>query len=235
MSNTKKIIEWIILIVLGSLIAISCETQDIITDSEIIVNTSTSFETDELYGRLNNDSTVEDYIDVFLEDAKRHGIDYTGLIESINVRWDEGGLFTTYYGGSWNASDPYNIDIMIGKEFWEALNFNGTFKDGRYSYPSPYFRSDEHVPYFKLKIIYHELGHDILGFTHTCSAGHIMTDNDPCGRKEGIPGDRFGLYNLATLEYLNEENKLLDWHRAVDDLFSGEEQIFTHNRSSFFN
>ena len=62
-----------------------------------------------------------------------------------------------------------------------------------------------------------------------------MTDNDPCGRKEGIPGDRFGLYNLATLEYLNEENELLDWHRAVDDLFSGEEQIFTHNRSSFFN
>ena len=62
-----------------------------------------------------------------------------------------------------------------------------------------------------------------------------MTDNDPCGRLEGVPGDRFGLYNMATLEYSNKETPLADWNRAIDDLFNPEKQIFTTNRSSFFD
>ena len=232
----KRLLEIILYssVVFGLLTLCSCSKDEIQT-GEVKIESATSFEDDELYGRLTNDSTVEDYINVFLEDAKRHGVDYTGLIQSTNIRWEESPLFTNYNGGSWNAGDPYNIDIMIGREFWKHLNFDGTFKDGHYSYPSVYFRVEEYIPYYKLKLIYHELGHDILGLTHICEPGQIMTDNDPCGRLEGIPGDRFGLYNMATLEYLNKENPLADWNRAIDDLFTPESQTFTTNRSSFFD
>ena len=83
--------------------------------------------------------------------------------------------------------------------------------------------------------MYHELGHDILGLDHTCDPGQIMTNNEPCGRLYGNPGDIRGLYNMATLEYSNEKDQLVDWGRAIDDLFSGEKQIFLSTRSSFFD
>lgn len=230
----KRFLELVLfgLVTFGLSTLCSCEKDILIIEEEFI---PTTFEEDPLYGTLNNDSTVEDYINVFLEDAKRHGVDYTGLIQSINIRWEKAPLYTKPNGGSWNASDPFNIDIIIGKEYWGKVNFNGTYKDGHYAYPSVYFRYEEYIPYYKLKLIYHELGHDILGLTHICEPGQIMTDNDPCGRVEGNKGDRFGLFNMATLEYLNEENPLADWHRAIDDLFDESKQIFTTNRSSFFD
>ena len=61
---------------------------------------------------------------------------------------------------------------------------------------------------------------------------HIMTDNEPCGRLWGEVGDGSfdgGLYNMATLRYQHEE-ELRVWDRAIDDLFSGYQQIFTTNR-----
>ena len=231
----KKVLEILLfsLVTFGLLTLCSCSPEEIIGEEFI----PTSFEEDPLYGTLNNNSTVEDYIEVFLKDAKRHGIDYTGLIKSTNIRWDENPIYTKPDGGSWNSGDPFNIDIILLRETWNSLNFDGTYKDGHSARPSIYFRYDEYIPYYKLKLIYHELGHDILGLTHTCEAGHIMTDNEPCGRLWGEVGDGSfdgGLYNMATLRYQHEE-ELRVWNRAIDDLFSGYQQIFFPNRNSFFD
>jgi len=223
----------LILIIIGLFSLNACNKADPI-DEEVTI---TTFEEDPLYGTLNDNSTTEDYIEVFLADAKRHGVDYTGLIqsESIEIVWREEEIFTYYNGYSTNGCDPYVNKIGLLKEFWDKVNFNGTYKFNPNAYPSVYGRYNEYIPYYKLKLIYHELGHEILGYAHTCEPGHIMTDNDPCGRLEGNVGDRWGLYNMATLEYSNKENLLKDWHRAVDDLFSQNQQVFYECRNSFFD
>ena len=232
----KKVLEIFLfsLVVFGLLTLFSCSPEEIIGEEF----TPTSFEEDPLYGTLNDNSTVEDYIEVFLKDAKRHGIDYTDLIESVEVVWELHPMFGGVAdGGTLNANDPFNIKIIILKETWDSLNFDGTFKDGRVVPKSVYFGPDKYIPYYKLKLIYHELGHDVLGYDHTCEPGHLMTGNEPCGRVWGELADGDfdgGLYNMATLRYQHEE-ELRVWDRAVDDLFNSNGQIFLPNRNSFFD
>jgi hypothetical protein len=230
------IMKKLLLLTTFLLVLFSCSPEEVkIESATSFEDDELSFEDDELYGRLNNDSTAEDYINVFLEDAKRHGVDYTGLIQSTTIIWRDAPLYMDTNGGSWNSIDPFNTGINILASFWEEINFDGTYKDNRDAFPSVYFREDQYIPYHKLKLMYHELGHDILGLDHTCDPGQIMTNNEPCGRLYGNPGDIRGLYNMATLEYSNEKDQLVDWGRAIDDLFSGEKQIFLSTRSSFFD
>lgn len=248
MNKSFKILT-LSLIAFNLLVLISCSPEEITTPTP-----PTSFEEDPLYGTLNNDSTMEDYINVFIQDALRHGVDYTSVIKTISPQFDPSPMLTRGIADGWvtTGCDPTKIGFTILKETWDSLNFDGTFKDGRESKPSVYFTYDQnakyhlHIPYYKLKLVYHELGHDLLGLGHTCAPGHIMTDNDPsfvgyCGRlyEEGIGEEYYGdinggLFNMATLVYQHEE-ELRDWNRAVDDLFSQKEQYFLECRTSFFD
>lgn len=218
----KRVLELLLfsLTTYGLLMLCSCEKQEDIIEEEI---TPISFEEDPLYGRLNNNSTIEEYIEVFLEDAERHGYD-TSIITSIKVDWGKEPMYKVPDAGSYSALDPTRIHIIFQKSTWDALNFDGTYVDDRKARESYYLRPDEYIPYYKLKVIYHELGHCVFGWGHTCEPGHIMTDNEPCGRLWGVPNDPTGLFNLASLQY-SHEDELLDWHRAVDDIFSGREQV----------
>jgi len=67
----KIIYSLITILLMISIIQCSTEEED-----TTLTTVFPSFEEDPLYGTLNDDSTVEDYISVFLEDAKRHGVDY---------------------------------------------------------------------------------------------------------------------------------------------------------------
>jgi hypothetical protein len=232
----KRLLELLLfaLTIYGLLMLCSCEKQEMIIEEEFV---PTSFEEDPFYNVLNDDSTVEEYIDVFLKDAKRHGVDYTGLIQSMRIIREEAPIYTYYEGYSANGCDPFNNTIGILVDWWDKVNFDGTYKDGHYARKSAYNRYDEYSPYYKLKIIYHELGHEILGYGHTCEPGHIMTDNEPCGRLWGEVGDgdwNGGLFNMATLRY-QHDNELRVWGRAVDDLFSKHQQVFLQCRNSFYN
>lgn len=156
---------------------------------------------DELYSQF--DSNPESFVKVFIADAKRHGVDLSNVnLDNIEIEIRENGL-TAYSAAS---CDPNNVRIGIRKDLWELQKdmFNTEWK----------FR-------WLVGVIYHELGHDLLKLRHLCAGGHIMTGNhqSPQGECNGREE------NLYDLKY-NNEDLVINWQRAVEDMFSGKGQVY---------
>lgn len=156
---------------------------------------------DELYSQF--DSNPESFVKVFIADAKRHGVDLSNVnLDNIEIEIRENGLIA--YSAA--SCDPNNVRIGIRKDLWELQKdmFNTEWK----------FR-------WLVGIIYHELGHDLLKLRHLCAGGHIMTGNhqSPQGECNGREE------NLYDLKY-NNEDLVINWQRALDDMFSGKGQVY---------
>lgn len=156
---------------------------------------------DELYSQF--DSNPESFVKVFIADAKRHGVDLSNVnLDNIEIEIRENGLI----GYSAASCDPNNVRIGLRKDLWELQKdmFNTEWK----------FR-------WLVGIIYHELGHDLLKLRHLCAGGHIMTGNhqSPQGECNGREE------NLYDLKY-NNEDLVINWQRAVEDMFSGKGQVY---------
>jgi len=83
----------------------------------------------------------------------------------------------------------------------------------------------------KLLIMWHELGHDILGLAHTCEGGQIMS-----GRHQACQGPQVqSAEDYRTVNYMTlyNEDPYLNFQRAVDDMFAGTRQYFVECRTSF--
>ena len=174
-----------------------------------IITTDNLFENDDFYSVLNDDSTPEDYIKVFLLDAKRHGVNLPEYDEyEIKIQIIQTPL--SYGGWSNESCNPYVIDITINS-IWDNMYFNGRDK----SRPEWV----DYLPYQKLKLMYHELGHE-FGLNHTCiPEGHIMGGDDGSGCNDEGDIDLDNYVNLWILKH-NAEDLTYDWGRAVDDMFS---------------
>lgn len=134
------------------------------------------FYSDELYSRIlpSEAPDLEESLKVFIEDAVRHEHDKDlshYLDQEFNIKviaesdlttdsllfsgYDEHGDPQYYWGyGSWACDGSY-YEVLLNDYFW--------------SYPT--------YDYYKLTLLYHELGHAILGLAHT-EVG-IMAPNIP--------------------------------------------------------
>ena len=181
-----------------------------------IITTDNLFENDEFYGVLNDESTPEDYIRIFLLDSKRHGLELPEYEEyDIELIYNEDDPLS-YGGWAGRQCELYGIRIGINS-VWDNILFNGR------DITRPEWV--DYLPYFKLKLMYHELGHT-FGLDHTClSEGHIMSGDDGSGCVGVGEIDIDNFVGMWTLKY-NASEELYDWERAVSDMFNKVDQNF---------
>ena len=156
---------------------------------------------DEIYSQLSDDP--ESYIRVFIADAKRHGVDLSHVnLDTIEFEIRE----MTGVAYSLASCDPNNVRISLNENMWE---FNTEIFEKEWK-----FR-------WLVGVVYHELGHDLLGLAHLCAGGHVMT-----GTHQSPQGECNGREeNLYDLKY-NNEDLVTNWQRAISDMFSGKNQAY---------
>ena len=169
---------------------------------------NTSWETDEYYSRLvDPESTPNDYLEVFLDEAEAHGLYFRDKIE--RVIWagygtpGSRGDSTGWTGGACN-DDLVFISVPDGEDYnWGMMS----------------------LPH-RLMFMYHELGHDLLNLKHICEPGHHMTGWTTCmdlyGNTDKLRHNGEEI-NQNALTY-NNPDPVLDWKRATKDMFDGHKQ-----------
>jgi len=169
---------------------------------------NTSWETDEYYSRLvDPESTPNDYLEVFLDEAEAHGLYFRDKIE--RVIWagygtpGSRGDSTGWTGGACN-DDLVCISVPDGEDYnWGMMS----------------------LPH-RLMFMYHELGHDLLNLKHICEPGHHMTGWTTCmdlyGNTDKLRHNGEEI-NQNALTY-NNPDPVLDWKRATKDMFDGHKQ-----------
>jgi hypothetical protein len=169
---------------------------------------NTSWETDEYYSRLVDlESTPNDYLEVFLDEAEAHGLYFRDKIE--RVIWagygtpGSNGDSTGWTGGAC-SDDLVFISVPDGEDYnWGMMS----------------------LPH-RLMFMYHELGHDLLNLKHICEPGHHMTGWTTCmdlyGNTDKLRHNGEEI-NQNALTY-NNPDPVLDWKRATKDMFDGYKQ-----------
>lgn len=157
---------------------------------------------DPLYSSLNMDSTPEDIVNVFLEEASQYGWDFKDKVEDIIITNGPGS-----YSKARCQENTY-IDINI-----PIHDGPGSFT--RWEFPK------------RMHVIYHELGHDLLNLNHVClPVAHIMTGWDSCPLIDGGNGrrDTSGLlYNGIEIQsaylLMETDDDVFSFKRATKDMF----------------
>jgi hypothetical protein len=151
---------------------------------------------DTLYGRLTNDSTPLDFVNVFLDEAETYGYNFKETVQNIIIDNNPGA-----YSLATCKENNYihiNLNQNGGGDSWTTWDFAQ-----------------------KLRVVYHELGHDLLHLWHVCKPGQHMTGWDNCMELYGNTDDL--LYNGVEvnqnrLKY-NADDPMFDWGRATRDMF----------------
>lgn len=166
---------------------------------------------DEVYSQIEDTGEVQEvfksYLRAFIKDAERHGVD----LSHVDIENSKLELTTSDIIGSVGYCDPNSAQLI-----WNVTNWN-TNKLQRVGEP------------IKIYLMWHELGHDLLGLDHLCKSGHIMTGrHTPC-KGQAESEDEINLYGLR----YNTVEDVRDFKRAVDDMFGMVEQYHMDCRSSF--
>ena len=171
---------------------------------------SLSVSQDEVYSKIVDgdykDVAFKSFVEAFIKDAKRHGVDLSHVnIEGAKMQWWDESVSP----GSYLSCDPTEVYLRWSSEDWKNAKL-----------------TDKNI--LKLKTMWHELGHDILGLTHVCEGGQIMSGrHTPC---KGPDGEREWT-TLHNLTFTNAD-PYYDFQRAVDDMFAGVKQEFVDCRST---
>ena len=145
---------------------------------------------------MTNDSTPLDFVNIFLDEAESYGYNFKETVQNITIQNSLGA-------GSAAACIENNYIHIV-------LNQNG----GGDSWTTWDFAQ-------KLRVVYHELGHDLLHLGHTCEPGHHMTGWDECMRRFGTTENLLhnGIeVNQNRLKY-NSDDPMFHWARATRDMF----------------
>ena len=187
---------------------VSCSKEELIVEPILPQNILD----DEVYGKIDQ-TDFKSYVRAFIKDAERHGVVLKDIdIESATLELLElGEPFSIGAAPVREACNPQKVYVIYNKQQWADKTL---------------FSNTNHQ---KFSVIWHELGHSILGLTHTCTTGHIMT-----AMVEGCAGDLLDVeeVNIWGLTY-NNEDKLRNFQRAVDDMFAGYNQYYLECRTSF--
>lgn len=162
----------------------------------------------ELYSKLKP-FDARSFVEVFIADAKRHGVDLSN-VNLDNIEFEIKKLNAVAY--SLASCDPDNVRIAINEDLWK---FNNEIFTNELKFA------------WLVGVVYHELGHDLLSMSHLCAGGHIMTGNHQAPKGE-CNGREENLYDLR----YNSEDSIINWQRAVEDMFIGRGQYYMNCNNS---
>ena len=172
---------------------------------------------DEVYSQIidgpDRDEALKSFVSAFIKDAERHGVDISHVnVDTAKMQWWDEKEDEGISAGSYFSCNPTEVFLRWSgaKWSWHPL-------------------SDDDID--KLLIMWHELGHDILGLAHTCEGGQIMSGRHSACRGPELPIDR----EYKTVNYMTFDNEdpYLNFQRAVDDMFAGNRQYYVECRTSF--
>ena len=207
-------------------------TLDIDSDKEIKANflnisypdyTGIGFYADPIYSQIDP-YNLSSYLDVFILDAERHGIDISYVknhcynIELVDFNFPNPPAALTYA-----SCVDTQVRVELNKSYWEnQIQIPENHPQGFYKDP---FIHGFHV-------IWHELGHDIFRLKHTCNeTPNFLNDHSACP-----DGSNVNLQYTSSMLWFtddansqtSEENK--GFHRAVSNyynLINQDEYAFT--------
>jgi len=185
-----------------------------IDPNELNINLVNSYEgygfyADEIYSNIDFNDPMS-YVEAFIKDASRNGVD----LSYVNL---DNFVFNIIPDTEWTSDaaayaskicDNNQIEITFKQSVWET---------GKIPYKSEIPNS--------VKLMWHELGHDVLNLDHVCLGNHIMS-----GRHQ----DPKIVYSAADCEeeYITvygmtweNSDPRKNFQRAVSDMFTGYEQI----------
>lgn len=160
----------------------------------------TNFFSDPIYKEIDQ-SDPKSYLNAFIKDAERNGVDLSNINPDLLevVQW-------------YTPTDQYERNVIA----WGSINCSLT--NNRIGLSNGWFNTNHLTDdrFMKLKIMYHEFGHTVLGLKHTCAKNHIMTAGpsgySPCN------GDVIDEY-----EFIDNVDH---FKRAVSDMFNGYNQFY---------
>lgn len=159
------------------------------------VFTLTTYLDDEIYSQIDYNNPYS-FLEAFIKDAKRFGVDLSN-VDVVNAQ-----IIIDYGLGEGAYSvlpcNPNNVKIVYGGNLWDRRNDDMTNK------------------LWAIGIMWHELGHDILGLDHICPGGHIMSGtHTPCQGEEETEREFKVVWDLR----YNSSDPYLNFQRAVEDMF----------------
>lgn len=95
------------------------------------------------YNSITNTNDLNQFAHAFINQAESYGIDVSRMRSNLHISFDD-TPFTGTYGHAAHLCNDDKIGITINRRGWNTL-------------------ADHH----KLKLIYHEMGHDALNLGHT--------------------------------------------------------------------
>ena len=198
-----------------SIILISCQKEEVIVPEVPVRITKVS--QDEVYSQIidgpDRDEALKSFVRAFIKDAERHGVDISHVnVDTAKMQWWDKKEDEGISAGSYFSCNPTEVYLRWSGAKWNWHKLSDTDID-------------------KLLIMWHELGHDILGLAHTCEGGQIMSGRHSACRGPELPIDR----EYKTVNYMTLYNidPYLNFQRAVDDMFAGTRQYYVDCRTSF--
>jgi hypothetical protein len=173
---------------------------------------------DPMYSSLNMDSTPEDIVNVFLEEASQYGWDFKEKVENIIINTTPPDGYNSQFG--WGAG---SMAACIENTY---IEINIPIHEGPDSFTQWDFSS-------RMSVIYHELGHDLMNMNHICLPAHHMSGWDSCNGSDlnsGVIGDLTPMYYNGIIRFggadllMETDEEVLSWKRATKDLFELKNQ-----------
>lgn len=156
---------------------------------------------DPIYGAIDLFDPYS-HLDGFIKDAARHGVDISHLnSDDFELVWFN-EIEEDFSGYAFKVCDPNAVGVGLRQSDWN----NEVVRD---------FND------YRLSLMWHEFGHDILGLRHLCQGGHIMTgrhqDPQTINSKDECESENVTIWGLS---YDNPES-YRNFQRATKDMFDG--------------
>ena len=169
------------------------------------------FYADPVYSQIDF-TDPSSYLDAFLLDAQRHGIDVSHV--DVNnyifelVESDDDDLLG-FRAVARRTCDDDNISIKYTDTAWEE-DISDIYS---HSFPKAF------------GVMWHEFGHDILNLKHLCLGGHIMSGRHQDPRILNDQSECDSEYITMWSMKWNHPDPNYNMERAVDDLFNSDYHI----------
>ena len=179
--------------------------------------TDIGFHADSIYSKIDPNNLLS-YVDVFILDAERYGVDLTYARDHCyNIVLEDFGSSSA--AGWTNASCvDTQVRVELNKKIWEQ-NIQPLLDHPSGFYKDPYM--------FGFHLIWHELGHDILNLQHTCNeTPNFLNQYSACEEGSTVIlqyTSKMLWFTDDTNPETSQENK--GFHRAVSNYYKLINQI----------
>ena len=157
------------------------------------------FFSDSIYSSIEQDNP-KSYLEAFIKDAERFGVDLS------HVNPDELIINPWIFAGTQLQRSAIATASITCSETDNIIAYDNSWFENE-------FLTDK--SFFKLKVMYHEFGHTVLGLKHTCARNHIMYSTSTLNPCHGEEINEFDYFDNIT-----------EFKRAVKNMFEGYNQHY---------